>query len=80
MKTYILHQSHHALTCRHPDANGRPPSNTMLRTLQKSDRNLLHWTTPEDDQTDGQVAVLGAPLSCGVRLYTDLQKMYIAES
>jgi len=65
---------------RHPEANGRPQSSTMLRTLQKSDRNLLQWTTPEDDQTDGQAAVLGAPLSCGVCLYADLQEMYITDN
>jgi len=52
----------------------------MLRTLQKSDRNLLHWTTPEDDQTNGEVAMLGAPLSCGVHLYIDLQDLYKTDS
>ena len=67
----------HLYIYRHPDVNGRPLSSAMLRTLQKSDRNLLHWSTIVDDQTDGQVAVLGAPLSCGVHLYTDLQQMYI---
>ena len=66
-----MHLSH-----RHPSAGSRPVPGVILQTLQESNTTLLQWTTPEDDQTDGQVAVLGAPLSCGVHLYTDLQEMY----
>ena len=64
------------LLFRHPDASGRPRPSTISQTLQGSNTTLLHWSTPEDDKTDGQVAVLGAPLSCGVQLYTDLQQLY----
>ena len=49
----------------------------MLRTLQKSDRNLLQWSIPDDDKSDGQVAMLGAPLSTSEHLHPDLQSLYI---
>ena len=62
--------------CRHPKSNSRPHPSSIFGTLQKSNTTLLQWTTPEDDQIDGQVAVLGAPLSCGVHLYSDLQEIY----
>ena len=32
---------------------------------------------PDDDKTDGQVALLGAPLTAGEQLYLDLQSLYI---
>ena len=49
----------------------------VLRTLQKSDRNLLQWSMPDDDKTDGQVAMLGAPLTASEQLYLDLQSAYL---
>ena len=49
----------------------------VLRTLQKSDRNLLQWSMPDDDKTDGQVAMLGAPLTASEHLYLDLQSVYM---
>ena len=50
----------------------------VLRTLQKSDRNLLQWSMSDDDtETHGQVAMLGAPLTISEQLYPDLQSMYI---
>ena len=64
---------------RHPEARNRPHPglHVVLRTLQKSDRNLLQWSMPDDDKTDGQVAMLGAPLTASEHLYPDLQSMYI---
>ena len=65
------------LIFRHPEARNRPHPRLALRTLQKSDRNLLQWSMPDDDKTDGQVAMLGAPLSTSEHLYPDLQSLYI---
>ena len=64
---------------RHPEARNRPHPGMVLRTLQKSDRNLLQWSMPDDDKTNGQVAMLGAPLTASEQLYPDLQSMYIHE-
>ena len=61
---------------RHPEARNRPHPGMVLRTLQKSDRNLLQWSMPDDDKIDGQVAMLGAPLTASDQLYPDLQSMY----
>ena len=61
---------------RHPETKYRPHPGLVLRTLQKSDRNLLQWSMPDDDKTDGQVAMLGAPLSTSEQLYPDLQSLY----
>ena len=55
----------------------RPHPELVLRTLQKSDRNLLQWSMPDDDKSDGQVAMLGDPLSTSEYLYPDLQSMYM---
>ena len=60
---------------RHPEARKRPNPGLVLRTLQKSDRNLL-WSVPDNDKTDGQVAMLDAPLTASEQLYPDLQFMY----
>ena len=62
---------------RHPEATYRPHPGMVLRTLQKSDRNLLQWSMPDDDKIDGQVAMLGAPLTASEQLYPDLQSMYM---
>lgn len=42
-----------------------------------SDRDLLQWSMPDDDETHGQVAMLGAPLTTSEQLYPDLQSLYI---
>ena len=62
---------------RHPEAMNRPHPGLVLGALQKSDRNLLQWSMPDDDKTDGQVAMLGAPLSASEHLYPDLQSLYM---
>ena len=68
------------LCYRHPEARCRPHPGLVLRTLQKSDRNLLQWSMPDDDKTDGQVAMLGAPLTASEHLYPDLQSLYVKNS
>ena len=62
---------------RHPVGRCRPHPGLVLRTLQKSDRNLLQWSMPDDDKSDGQVAMLSAPLSTSEHLYPDLQSLYM---
>ena len=65
------------LIYRHPEARSRPHPGMVLRTLQKSDSDLLQWSMPDDDKTDGQVAMLGAPLTASEHLYLDLQSAYM---
>ena len=62
---------------RRPEARHRPHPGLVLRTLQEFDRNLLQWSMPDDDKTDGQVAMLGVPLSTSEHLYPDLQSLYM---
>ena len=64
--------------CRHPEDNHRPHSDSILRTLQKSDRTLLLRPPVESDGSfdDELVTVLGAPLDTNESLYSDLQFLY----
>ena len=57
---------------RHLEGRNRPHPELVLKILQKSDRNLLQWSMPDGDKTDGQVAMLGAPLTASEQLYPDL--------
>ena len=68
--------------CRHPEANHRPHSDSILRTLQKSDRTLLLHPPVESDGSfdDELVTVLGAPLDTSELLYSDLQSSYISSA
>lgn len=61
---------------RHPEAKGRPHSQSILRMLEKSDKNLLQCSVPVSDNSGSQVTVLGAPLADGEQLYPDLQYQY----
>jgi len=66
---------------RHPEPRQRPLSDTISRTLQKSDRALLTSstavTTSDDDTSDQQSMILGAPLTAGNQLHLDLQQSYM---
>ncbi|XP_065899937.1 uncharacterized protein [Dysidea avara] len=70
------------IQCWHPEANHRPHSDSILRTLQKSDRTLLLRPPVESDGSfdDELVTVLGAPLDTSKSLYTDLQSSYISST
>ena len=68
---------------RHPTARDRPTSGSVSQTLQKSVTALL--TSPaqvtDDDATKGnQSMMLGAPLTAGSQLYSDLQQRYVVKS
>jgi len=65
---------------RHPEANHRPHSDSIWRTLQKSDRTLLLHPPVESDGSfdDELVTVLGAPLDTSELLYSDLQSLYMS--
>ena len=66
------------MSYRHPEANSRPHSDSILRTLQKSDRTLLLCPPVESDGSfdDELVTVLGAPPDTSRSLYPDLQSSY----
>ena len=69
----------HDFTYRHPEPRQRPLSGTISKTLQKSDRALLTSSTvvTDDNTSDQQSMILGAPLAAGNQLHLDLQQSYI---
>jgi len=60
---------------RHPDPKARPSSEALVRLLLKSDRMLLH----KDKMVASEANILGKPLSCGEKLYEDLQKLHVID-
>jgi len=77
VQTYVATYLYVYFIYRHPEARCRPHPDLVLRTLQKPDEDLLQWSMPDDDKSDGQVAMLGAPLTASEHLYPELQSLYM---
>ena len=63
------------LVHRHPEPASRPSPQTLLTVLMDHEDAVLR--IPAADAATGDLAaVLGAPLSAGQKMYTDLQEQY----
>ena len=65
------------MSYRHPVANERVNSNSIVKTLQKSDRALLPGTISAKDSEELSTT-LGDPLTTGSNLYQGLQNTYLS--
>ena len=63
---------------RHPTASERPSTSELLKELTKKESSLLQWRE-EDSQCHPQASLLGAELSAGKDLYTELQNTYLQQ-
>ena len=64
------------LCCRHPESKARPPFSDVLHLLSGPDEELLEWSE-EDLSIHPLIATLGADISIGENLYTNLQVAYV---
>ena len=61
--------------CRHPEPASRPTPQALLTVLMDHEDAVLKIPTA-DAATHDLAAILGAPLSAGRDMYTDLQEQY----
>ena len=58
--------------------SSRPSFSSLYQTLNGESASLLQWRE-EDSQCHPQASLLGAELSAGQDLYTDLQGTYLQQ-
>ena len=65
------------MSCRHPVANKRIDSSSIVKTLQRSDRALLPGAISAKDNEELSTK-LGDPLATSNDLYQGLQNTYLS--
>jgi hypothetical protein len=63
--------------CRNPNVEERICFCEIIQQLQKSDYELLKWSTEDVNTYSKGSRTIGAPLELGKELFVDLQNTYV---